>query len=114
MFGSKKSDPKAPKFFCENCGAEVPMDGKRCPQCGRYFASIRCPACGFVGDDDMFKGGCPVCGYSSAGNTSARQQESGNFPQSKKPAGALPVWVYVLTAIAFIAVVIALFFAVLK
>ncbi|MDR2029525.1 MAG: zinc-ribbon domain-containing protein, partial [Treponema sp.] len=24
-----------PRFFCENCGAEVPRSAKSCPQCGR-------------------------------------------------------------------------------
>ena len=111
MLASKKSNSSAPKFFCENCGAEVPIDEKRCPNCGSYFASVRCPACGFVGDESTFLGGCPACGYSALpdnyGNTLS------NAAESKKPAGALPVWVYILTAVAFIAIVVALVFTVL-
>ena len=118
MFGSaknsKKSGSGAPKFFCENCGTEVPMDEKKCPQCGRYFASVRCPACGFIGDDDMFKGGCPICGYSSAANNTGTSGSPGNFTEGKKLAGALPIWVYFLTVAVFAAIAAALFITVFK
>jgi uncharacterized membrane protein YvbJ len=96
------------RFFCENCGAEVPRDEEKCPKCGKYFASVRCPACGYIGETVQFKGGCPVCGYSTAKSPS----KSGNkkdFSENKKVAGALPFWVYILTAAAFIAVLLALF-----
>lgn len=112
MFGSSKSGSKKPRFFCESCGIEVPRDAKNCPQCGRYFASVRCPACDFIGEEALFRGGCPVCGYSSGVSP-----ESGGFqgfpeysPENKKPAGALPLWVYILTAAAFTGVFAALFF----
>lgn len=51
------------KFFCENCGAEVPGNSKFCRQCGRFFASVRCPACGITGPNEKFRKGCPNCGY---------------------------------------------------
>ena len=93
---------KSPRFFCENCGAEVNRNTKSCPRCGRYFASVRCPACGFTGAEGLFSGGCPVCGYSSPGSgnegKSARREEySGKKKPSLRPAGSLPLWVYILT-----------------
>ena len=95
-------------FFCESCGAEVPRDAKNCPKCGRYFASVRCPACDFIGEEALFKGGCPVCGYSSG--ASSESAGSPRFPESKKSAGPLPLWVYILTAAAFTGVFAALLF----
>ncbi|MCL2007741.1 MAG: hypothetical protein FWG77_06600 [Treponema sp.] len=106
MPDSTGTQNKKPRFFCEGCGKEVPIDGKKCPNCGKYFASVRCPSCGFIGDDAAFIGGCPICNYSA----------SQGPPQSNKkdlrPAGALPFWVYILTAAAFTAVIAALFFRV--
>jgi len=106
IFGSRKSNSKSPRFFCESCNAEVPRDAKNCPKCGRYFASVRCPSCDFIGEEDLFKGGCPACGYSSAPSTGDLR-----FPESKKSAGPLPLWVYILTAAAFTGVLAAMFFA---
>jgi len=101
---------KSPRFFCESCGAEVPRDAKNCPKCGRYFASVRCPACDFIGEEALFKGGCPVCGYSSGASAESAGGLRG-FPESKKPTGSLPFWVYILTAAAFTGVLAALFFS---
>ncbi len=56
-------DKKAAKFFCENCGAEVPQAAKMCRHCGRFFSSVRCPQCGTTGNPDKFSKGCPTCGY---------------------------------------------------
>jgi len=112
--GSGKSGSKNPRFFCESCGAEVPGNAKTCPACGKHFASVLCPACGFTGEETLFKGGCPVCGYSArpplAGNTESPRK----LPGIKTPAGPLPLWVYILTATAFTGVLAALFFAVFK
>jgi predicted RNA-binding Zn-ribbon protein involved in translation (DUF1610 family) len=82
-------EKKAPRFFCDNCGREVGKDEKRCPDCGRYFSAIRCPKCGFSGEEARFRSGCPVCGYSS------------RLPPPKKAnAGEekteIPVWIYPL------------------
>jgi len=90
---------------------EVPREAKNCPKCGRRFASVLCPSCGFSGEETFFKGGCPVCGYSAGNNTIG---PSSNFPESKRPAGALPFWVYILTAAVFTAIIAALFFAAFK
>jgi len=108
---SLKSPAKGPHFFCENCGVEVPRNAEICPQCGRSFASVRCPACNFIGRQALFKGGCPVCGYSSAPSRLDFPAASGGVPEIKKPAGGLPVWVYILTAAAFLTVLAALFFS---
>ncbi|WP_455156498.1 zinc ribbon domain-containing protein, partial [Treponema socranskii] len=57
------------KFFCENCGAEVPADARVCKNCGRFFSSVRCPACGATGSASKFAKGCPVCGYATDSGT---------------------------------------------
>jgi predicted RNA-binding Zn-ribbon protein involved in translation (DUF1610 family) len=104
---------KSPRFFCENCGAEVDRNTKTCPRCGRYFASVRCPACGFTGAEGLFAGGCPVCGYSSPGN---HIRPAGGKPSPRKEktpriaAGALPLWVYILTAFFLLCVFFVLYF----
>ena len=93
------------RFFCESCGAEVSRSAKNCPGCGRSFASVRCPACDFTGNEELFTGGCPVCGYSSGSN------EVPDLPQikpKKYAAGPLPLWVYVVTVFAVLFVIVAL------
>lgn len=57
--------PKAMKarFYCANCGTEVPARAERCPGCGKFFRAVTCPKCGFEGDVESFLKGCPVCGY---------------------------------------------------
>ena len=101
----------SPRFFCENCNAEVPKNAKTCPQCGRQFASVRCPACDFTGEETLFRDGCPVCGYSSKTRPGSGELFNGvTLPELKKPAGALPLWVYIFTASVFTAVLAALFF----
>ena len=59
----KKRKSKEAKFFCESCGSEVPRNSKTCPNCGKFFASVRCPQCGRIGSNEDFKNGCPTCGY---------------------------------------------------
>jgi uncharacterized membrane protein YvbJ len=96
-------------FFCDNCGTEVRRDSKRCPGCGRYFAFVLCPQCGFTGEEFLFKDGCPECGYCAppAGNTPDRPLER-RQGFAKVRAGKLPLWVYVLTAAALLAVAVIL------
>ena len=114
MPGLSKKASKNPRFFCESCGTEVPRNAKNCPNCGKLFASILCPSCGFAGEEALFKGGCPVCGYSSGKGDGAFPDFPREFPETKKPAGALPLWVYILTAAVFTAVMAALFFTIFK
>ena len=104
---------KKPRFFCESCNAEVPRDEKNCPGCGRHFASVRCPACDFVGEESIFKGGCPACAYSAVASSGNAVASSGNAGRrgGKKAVEPLPAWVYILTAAAFTGVLAALFFS---
>ncbi|MDR0289682.1 MAG: zinc-ribbon domain-containing protein [Treponema sp.] len=96
---------KNPRFFCDNCGAEVDLNAKACSQCGRFFASVRCPSCGFTGEERSFSRGCPSCGYS------APLRPPPATPIEKKvPAKPLPMWVYILSICAFIGICAVLYF----
>ena len=76
------------KFFCENCGAEVPQNAKMCRHCGRFFSSVRCPACGATGKNSDFINGCPVCGYAvKKGGKDSSQSKSGKIVYKEKNAG---------------------------
>lgn len=57
------SESKKPKYFCENCGAEVNANARFCPNCGKFFAAVRCPRCTYTGTIRDFKSGCPRCHY---------------------------------------------------
>ncbi|MCR4821555.1 MAG: zinc ribbon domain-containing protein [Treponema sp.] len=101
------------KFFCENCGAEVPQNARVCRHCGKFFSSVRCPVCGTTGMPSKFTNGCPTCGYAvGRGNnvTPPSQKESKASRKSKRALlqaidsrnphsskfrnsdGTLPVW----------------------
>lgn len=93
---------KVPKFFCEYCGTEVRQRDRVCPHCGRFFASVKCPSCGFSGDSHVFKDGCPVCGYAVHQDFSDRKGNgSGKSRRIKqKKSGEtdpLPWWIYGLS-----------------
>ena len=115
---------KQPKFFCENCNAEVRRDAVICPHCGRFFASVRCPACGFTGTHKEFKDGCPSCGYAFTPNTC--ENKKGNTKKRKKKkfcimryaeskvdaridADPLPLWIYGLVILLCAALAIIFF-----
>ncbi|HDQ14470.1 MAG TPA: zinc ribbon domain-containing protein [Sediminispirochaeta sp.] len=66
-----------PKFFCETCGREVPVDLDYCPYCGMRFYGVMCPRCGYSGVAAEFKSGCPRCGYRSA---APRNSSQGSMP----------------------------------
>ncbi|GHV92741.1 hypothetical protein AGMMS50268_32440 [Spirochaetia bacterium] len=107
---------KKPRFFCDNCGAEVKQNTKSCPQCGRFFASVRCPKCGFTGSEDLFRSGCPACGYSASEALPENSPEGrGTRPKAdrREAVGALPIWVYILTGLVMIGV-FAIMFRVLR
>ena len=91
---------KKPRFFCDNCGREVERDAKACAHCGRFFASVRCPSCGYTSDEKAFSNGCPSCGYSAPAARPSEQTDSRPPP----PARPLPLWVYILSIFAFIVV----------
>jgi len=109
---SRQAVALPPQFFCESCGIEVPRDAESCPNCGKRFASVRCPACDFVGDVAIFKDGCPVCDYTPGSPIPARGAAAPKKKRRrppKKPVDSLPLWVYLLTAAAFTGVFAALF-----
>ena len=96
---------RTPHFYCEFCGVEVGKDARVCPRCGRFFSSVKCPKCDYVGKSDDFTSGCPVCGYAEAANPS---------PEPIKPltqlAPLLPWWAFLVTAV-ILAALIALLLA---
>ncbi|MDR1446588.1 MAG: zinc ribbon domain-containing protein [Treponema sp.] len=97
---------KSPRFFCDNCGEEVSRQAKSCPACGRFFASVRCPACGFTGAEGLFSSGCPICGYSTP-VSGAPPPKRGFFakPSAGEAAGPLPLWVYIVALTTLVAVI---------
>jgi len=102
---------KKPRFFCDNCGNEVGNEVKNCPYCGRIFASIRCPACGYSGNDRMFKNGCPMCGYSAAPTSSKPAKIGKKKPPKTREyhaAEPLPFWSVALTVIVLLFVILIL------
>ena len=133
----KKRKSKEAKFFCESCGSEVPRNSKTCPTCGKFFASVRCPQCGRIGSNEDFKNGCPTCGYavnpddgfghgSSAGlfgaaghrNSNGRYgsrsmlglgRKSSDRAASGYVESSLPFWVYLVSILILVALVIGLY-----
>lgn len=84
-----------PKFFCEFCNTEVPLNARLCPKCGRFFASVHCPNCGHTGEHSIFKKGCPKCGY--AMKTADEDDHDDHVSIKHKPKkkdDPLPVWIY--------------------
>ncbi|MDR1249693.1 MAG: zinc-ribbon domain-containing protein [Treponema sp.] len=96
------------RFFCEHCGAEVKRNSKICPQCGRSFEHVFCPACGFIGEGSLFSSGCPVCGY-TAGSPAAPKSKTGKTPSQKFAAAPPPAWAYLLAVLALVGVLALLF-----
>jgi uncharacterized membrane protein YvbJ len=104
------------KFFCENCGAEVPENAKVCKNCGRFFSSVRCPQCGTSGPASLFKKGCPKCGYAMPPATLFQEKNlyksdsmsSKNTFQAKR-TDTLPCWIYILTIGIFVVLIVALY-----
>lgn len=105
------------RFFCENCNSEVGRDDKVCARCGHFFASVRCPHCGMMGDPSQFKSGCPQCGYamdlSGFGITSSVSKKAKKKGISKGGAHRderLPAWVYIITSLVLIGAFVGVFF----
>ena len=135
----KKKKSKEAKFFCESCGSEVPRNSRVCPTCGKFFASVRCPQCGRIGSNDDFKNGCPTCGYAvnpdSLTSGNSYNSAGSRFGNNKNKAGRfgvrgklglankrsavnnsntyvesdLPFWVYLISIMILIALVIGLY-----
>lgn len=117
---------KQPKFFCENCNAEVRRDAVICPHCGRFFASVRCPSCGFTGTHKEFKDGCPSCGYAFTPDQQENKKDTtkklkkkkfrivqyvGHEADARTDTDPLPLWVYGVVLL-LCAVLAAIFFLV--
>lgn len=112
------SKKKKAKFFCENCGHEVAEDAKVCRHCGKFFISVRCPKCGKVGSADIFKKGCPQCGYSMKDDSALKAiLESVKDGRAYGSDGgetqtSLPIWVYIITFLGLVAVIAGVYFGV--
>ncbi|MDR0640065.1 MAG: zinc ribbon domain-containing protein [Spirochaetaceae bacterium] len=104
----KKDKALPPLFYCDSCGSEVSQDAPVCPKCGRKFASIRCPACGFSGEEDLFDDGCPKCGYQVLPgkgrhkNKKIASRRGGKAAYTSNSSGELPAWAYFLTLAFFV------------
>lgn len=103
------------KFFCENCCKEVKQNASFCPHCGRFFASVRCPACNYKGIASQFNNGCPRCGYAvHPKHTKVANMEDEYREANKKKGrfvdGGLPLWIYATVFGIFILVVAIILF----
>jgi len=97
----------AARFFCDNCGTEVKRNSNRCPKCRRFFVFVRCPQCGFTGEESNFAGGCPACGYC----TNEQKKITPAGPPVRR-TGKLPLWVYVIALLALALVALVLYLTV--
>jgi hypothetical protein len=97
-----------PKFFCENCKAEVSARDKVCPKCGRFFSDVRCPRCNFTGAAEVFYTGCPRCGYLDpsfqAGEAAIEILDPAIFepappPETRRGKEPLPPWFFLALTI---------------
>ena len=125
---------KARKIFCENCQTEVKGNARFCGHCGRFFAAVKCPACGKTGASHTFKNGCPQCGYAVGSSNSASTEKSNSFltdtkssskksksksfdikklfsnsnqkQEKKYSEDSLPFWIYLVAIIFFVVILI--------
>lgn len=121
-----KLNLKKAKFYCESCGSEVPQNAKFCGTCGKFFTFVRCPNCQHTGDSKLFTNGCPNCGYavkknnnfSSAFDSNNNKKTGSIFSNifstkkdstSKTEDSSLPIWIYLITVAALIAVVLGIY-----
>jgi len=119
------------KFFCESCGAEVPHNSKVCINCGKFFASVRCPNCGKTGNSSSFINGCPQCGYAVSGSKEKNykfknkksknkysifennsnnkyRSSSSNYRKNNSDSG-LPLWIYIVVVSILIVLICCLY-----
>ena len=127
---------KKARFFCENCQTEVKGNARFCGHCGRFFAAVKCPACGKTGASHAFANGCPQCGYAVPNSNSSFTETSKSILNDKKSVlktnskknfnlkklfsksnnnqeknyseDSLPLWIY-LVAIVFLVVILFMF-----
>ncbi|HKL86429.1 MAG TPA: zinc ribbon domain-containing protein [Treponemataceae bacterium] len=92
---------KKPRFFCEYCSSEVKQNDKFCSKCGKFFASVKCPSCGFSGDSRVFRDGCPACGYALY-DKSAKHNSIPEKAKKNTETDPLPWWMYIVAISFFI------------
>ena len=93
---------ESPSFYCEHCGRKVSSGLDVCPGCGQEFSSVRCPACGFTGDPELFKEMCPECGYigkakedeDTGRNLYIVKSNNAEYRRNKRSEKQLPSWLY--------------------
>jgi predicted RNA-binding Zn-ribbon protein involved in translation (DUF1610 family) len=106
------------KFYCENCGAQVPLNVERCPACRKIFFSVMCPLCKYEALPKEFRFGCPSCGYMSRrmkvkikekelSEKEKKKRRLSSFKKKRKRI-QLPLWSYKLAVVALIASIIGL------
>ena len=107
----EKNNDSIPKFFCENCGKEVKRNATMCVHCGRFFASVKCPACNYTGLASRFSNGCPRCGYAVRKEGAKEVKEKKEVSSSQKTRyNSLPIWIYTIIFIFFLGVIFLFFF----
>ncbi len=85
------------RFFCEACHREVRPNARVCPHCGRFFESVRCPRCTYVGEGHDFLNGCPNCGYAGTANDSSVGLDPVDYPGNRtRRRPDTPVWAWPL------------------
>lgn len=104
---------KQAKFFCESCGSEVKKNDKTCPICGKFFASVKCPNCGRVGNTEEFATGCPSCGYAVRTDFSILTKRNRNNSKYNGDS-SLPIWVYLILLILLGILIILLYSCLVK
>lgn len=89
---------KRSRFFCENCHHEVRPNARVCPNCGRFFEAVRCPACSYVGEGRDFVHGCPNCGYAGVDTSNDAGFEQVDYAPSpgRNKTTAKPPWLWPL------------------
>ncbi|MDR2898338.1 MAG: zinc ribbon domain-containing protein [Spirochaetaceae bacterium] len=96
MSATEAGTDRKPKFFCDFCGTEVKQNDRMCRKCGKFFSSVKCPACGKTGSAAAFSNGCPACGYAFSNNNSSEDPSNGGSLSEKHhgETESLPLWIY--------------------
>ena len=84
------------KFFCENCGSEVPENAKLCKKCGKFFISVRCP-CGYAGNKKNSHGELSTVEKAKALSRLFSNADSSISERKQKHSDPLPMWIYAVT-----------------
>ncbi len=106
------------RFFCENCGEQVPINVERCPNCRQIFFAVMCPLCKYEAMPREFRNGCPSCGYMSrrmkikikekAEGPRGRQRPWFEKVRRSQSSVHLPLWLYKAAVVFLIAAIIVL------